>query len=161
MDRIEILMELYKIYDGNHKFFVDTRFKALSLYVPGITLALTAAFIVYTQNPLMQKVIAIIGIVLTLYLYVIELKHWILSNMALKYCDEIYSKICPEQGLHYRFTRTHEDPLPDSKTFLDTILFKLRLTNQHRATAYITMLLIFYWILLIILSSKGLSSYAI
>lgn len=157
MDRIEILMELYKIYDGNHKFFVDTRFKALSLYVPGITLALTAAFF-YAQNPLMQKVIAIIGIALTLYLYVIELKHWILSNMALKHCDEIYSQICPEQGLHYRFTRTHEDPLPASKTPLDSILFKLKLTNQHRATAYITMVLIFYWILLIILSSKGLSS---
>jgi hypothetical protein len=156
MDHTEILVELYKVCDENHRFFVDTRFKALSLYIPGITLAFTGAFI-YAKDPLLQKLIGIMGIILTLFLYVIELKHWILSNMALKCCNELYSKINPEQGLHYRFTRTHLDPLPDSKTFLDSALFKLKLSNQHRATAYITTLLIFYWILLLLFNLRGVS----
>lgn len=150
MDPEERLIELYKICDENHRFFVDTRFKTLSLYIPAVALALTVAFF-NTKYPL-QIIIAIMGIVLTIFLYVIELKHWILSNISLRSCNDLCLAIGYTNSLHESFTTTHSDPLPESKTFLDTLLFERGLSNQHRATAYITTILIFYWALLIISS---------
>ena len=149
MDEDETLMELYKISDENHRFFVDTRFKTLSLYIPVVTLVLTLAFNSSTQQG-PRILIALMGAILTLFLYVIELKHWILSNISLRCCNDLCRKINYKDSLHYNFTRTHLDPLPESKTFLDTFLFKMRLSNQHKITAYITVILISYWILLLI-----------
>jgi len=155
------LLELYKIADENHRFYVDKRFTIISLYFPAITIALTG---VYTLASGYQRAaVCVVGLALSLFLYSLENRNWILSNACAEASRRLGTKL--GDSLHHELRESWRSELPQSRTILDRAIKKIanildpesRATNfaQHRTVCGLTVLLVIYWIGLALYSVSG------
>ncbi len=147
---LETLLELYKVADENHRFYVDKRFTIVSLYFPFATLILSGAYLVVEStgpaDSNYQVLICVLGFLLTLFLYILENRNWILSNICLRNSEDIGTKINEASNLHYKLGHSHTFELPKTATFLDRWVKKI---SQHRAVFCLTIILLLYWVALI------------
>lgn len=149
------LMELYKVADENHRFYVSKRFTIISFYFPLITFVLSGIYAF--AGAIGQILICLLGVVLTLFLYGIERRNWILSNICLKKSKEIgiqiESQINRNDNLHEELDDSYNKPLPVGSTWLDSIrIIKRIATSQHKAVYILTFFLFIYWIILALLA---------
>ncbi len=145
------LLELYKIADANHRFYVDKRFKILSLYFPAVTSILLALYQLAPQSSLGYRIgIAFIGFVLTAFLYELERRNWTLTNICSDICRHLGYQIEGQENLHVWLKASYM-VLPPYSTWLDKLIFKLaKNPTQHRAMCYLSTFLIAFWIGLLV-----------
>lgn len=143
------LIELYKSADENHRFYVAKRLTIITLYFPLMTLILSG---IYALVGLQYQVLpCILGIVLTLFLYSLANRNWILSNICTKMCKDIgRKKINADNNLHLKFAESYRAALPEGSTFLDRLIRRIANT-QHKAVSIFTVFLLVYWLSLAII----------
>ena len=145
----DTLMELYKVAEENHRFYVAKRFTTISLYFPLMTLILSGIYVLAESN--YRILICIAGFVFTLFLYSLENRNWILSNICLQNSKEIGMKINGSNNLHLKLVQSYHGDLPEGSTFLDRLVRRIA-RSQHKAVSRITIFLLLYWISLAIIS---------
>lgn len=144
----DVLLELYKISDENHRFYVNKRFTIITFYFPLMTLVLSGIYVLASQN--YRVFISIFGIVLVLLLYSLENRNWILNNICLNNCIKIASKLMVmkkingNDNLHLKLSQSYKENLPEGSTFLDRFVIKIANT-QHRMVSWMTFFLLLYW----------------
>ena len=136
-------LEMYKIADANHRFYVDKRFKILSLYFPAETFVLTALYSIAIE-PFLKILLSILGIVLTLFLYELESRNWILSNICSDRCVGLGGLLEEEGNLHVLLGNSYKAALPAYSTIMDKIVKKLAPT-QHKTLSHLTLVLLVFW----------------
>jgi len=146
------LLEMYKVADENHRFYVDKRFTIVSLYFPGVTLVLSGVFAL--GDPLFRVPVCILGVALTLFLYALENRNWILSNTCSHNCSWIGKQINGQYNLHVQLEQSYSGPLPIGATILDPLVRRIART-QHKAVSVITIFLLVYWIAIAIIFSAA------
>jgi hypothetical protein len=148
----KLRLEMYKIADENHRFYVDKRFKIISLYYPSATLVLTT--LSYFAGGWYTKIsISIMGVLLTIFLYSLESRNWILTDVCSRRCAYIGKLLEGEDNVHVKLSKSYNADLPEYSTCLDKLLrlmARSKLT-QHRAVSTITLLLVIWWVLLVII----------
>ena len=145
--RIETLVELYKVADENHRFYVDKRFAVLSLYFPLMTLILTGIYAVAAPKgpkPIRLS-ICFLGVALTLFLSMIESRNWHLSNVCLHRAADICADMKVRHNLHSELSKSYDDPLPEWATLFDRLVRVIG-RSQHKAVLRLTIILLLYWI---------------
>jgi len=148
---LNVLVELYKVAEENHRFYVAKRFTIISLYFPLMTLVLSGFYILGGAYLHYRILICICGFVLTLFLYSLENRNWILSNICLHNSKEIGIKINSDDNLHLKLIQSYYSALPEGSTFLDRLLRKIA-RSQHKSVSRLTVFLLLYWISLAIIS---------
>ncbi len=142
------LMELYRVADENHRFYVSRRFTIISLYFPLMTIVLSAFYffaVSYDFARILRILTVILGLVLTLFLYSLENRNWILSRICSDSSKDIGNDINGDNNLHVKLSKSFSDPLPKYSTCLDRLVRRIANT-QHKAVSILTVLLLFYWI---------------
>jgi hypothetical protein len=145
---------MYKIADANHRFYVDKRFKIISLYYPSATLVLTALYYIARvagQIWYMQTLLSTVGLLLTLFLYELESRNWVLSNICSDKCVSLGSLLEGEDNLHVILSNSYKAPLPAYSTPMDKLARKLAPT-QHKAVSHFTLVLLMLWLVLMVIS---------
>lgn len=147
------MIESYKVSDENHRFYVNKRFTIISLYFPSMTLILSGFYFFLDKShnyQLLKIVTCTLGLLLTLFLYNLEKRNWILNNICLDDCSDIGKKIFDYDNLHEKFKNSYKFQLPESSTLLDKLLNKFNIINtQHKTVSVLTILIIIYWIILL------------
>jgi hypothetical protein len=143
-------LEMYKIADANHRFYVDKRFKIISLYYPSTTLVLTALYYIATKW-YMQTLLSLIGVLLTLFLFELESRNWLLSNICSDRCVSLGSLQEGEGNLHAILSSSYKAPLPAYSTAMDKLVRKIAPT-QHKAVSHVTVVLVVLWLVLMVAS---------
>jgi len=147
------LIELYKVADENHRFYVDKRFTIMSLYFPLTTIILSAIYAALSQQAHFRVLIAVLGIFLTFFLYGLETRNWVLSGICLHTCKRLGAKIDGAENLHVKLVGSYHEKLPSHATFLDNLAVRLRTAvSQHWAVSRMTIFLLIYWLTLAIIS---------
>jgi hypothetical protein len=141
-------LEMYRIADANHRFYVDKRFKILSLYFPVETFVLTALYSIAIES-FLKILLSILGIVLTLFLYELESRNWILSNICSDKCVGLGSLLEGEGNLHVVLSNSYNAALPAYSTIMDKIVKKLAPT-QHKTLSHLTLVLLVFWSVLMV-----------
>jgi hypothetical protein len=141
-------LQMYKIADANHRFYVDKRFKILSLYLPAETFVLSALYSIAIE-PFLKILLSILGIVLTLFLYELESRNWILSNICSDRCAALGNHLEGESNLHVVLSNSYKAALPAYSTMMDKIVKKLAPT-QHKTLSHLTLVLLAFWGLLMV-----------
>ena len=142
---LNCLVDMYKVAEENHRFYIANRFIIMSLYFPLMSLILSGIYFLGGLNSRYQIMVSICGIVLTLFLYSIEYRNWILSNICLHNSKEIGKKINGNYNLHLKLVNSHNLTLPEGSTFFDKSTGKI-IKTQHKAVLGLTVFLLFYWI---------------
>ena len=150
-NELNVLVELYKVAEENHRFYVDKRFTIISLYFPLITLVLSGIYVLSEAYSPYRIIICIGGFVLTLFLYSLENRNWILSNICAHKSKEIGIKIDGKDNLYLKLAQSYHSTLPEGSTFLDRLIRKIA-RSQHKAVSRLTTFLLLYWISLAIIS---------
>ncbi len=148
---LDVLVELYKVAEENHRFYVAKRFTIISLYFPLMPLILSGIYVLGGVHSHYRILICIIGFVLTLFLYSIESRNWILSNICLENSKEIGININGNDNLHLKLIQSYYSVLPKGSTFLDRLVRKIA-RSQHKAVSRLTVFLLLYWTSLAIIS---------
>ena len=148
---LNCLVDMYKVAEENHRFYVANRFIIMSLYFPLMTLILSGIYFLGGLNLLYQILVLICGFVLTLFLYSIEYRNWILSNICLHNSKEIGTKINGNDNLHLKLVNSHNLTLPEGSTLFDRLTGKI-IKSQHKAVLGLTVILSLYWISLATIS---------
>ena len=155
-NELNVLVELYKVADENHRFYVANRFTIISLYFPLVTLVLSGIYVLAgssdSAGPYFRTFICILGFVLTFFLYSLESRNWILSNICAHKSKEIGIKIDGDDNLHLKLTQSYRTALPEGSTFIDKLVRKIART-QHKAVFGLTIILSLFWIGLAISST--------
>lgn len=118
-----IFLNLYELSGENYRFYIDIRLGVLSLYILGITLAPTVAFFDF-QYPF-RSLTAIIG-------------YLILYSISLCCCNDLCLIISNNANLLNKFILAYLVQLPETKSILDILFLKSKLTNQQRVGRYFT-----------------------
>jgi hypothetical protein len=144
-------LDLYKIADENHRFYVDKRFTVISFYFPAITLIASGLF-AFSPKPF-RPVAAVAGIVVTLFLYLLEYRNWILSNTCLHNAKGMGEGLNGEQNLHVQLTKSYSTDLPEGSTCLDRLCKRCAdrrkwWISQHATVSALTCFLVAYWTVL-------------
>lgn len=143
----KVKIELYKIAEENHRFYVDKRFTIISLYFPLVTIILTGFYTTHLDSNLFLFICGL-GFFLTLFLYFIENRNWILSNI----CLEMSNKICSEinsHNLHERLLDSDKHVFPEKPMLMDKLARKIG-RSQHKSVRLLTYFLLLYWIALLV-----------
>ena len=148
--RILFRLQMYKIADANHRFYVDKRFKIISLYYPSATFVLTALYYI-AREWYLQTLLSIVGLGLTLFLFELESRNWILSNICSKRCVSLGSLLEGNDNLHVILSDSYKAPLPAYSTTMDKLAKKLAPT-QHKAVSHLTIVLVMFWLVLMVVS---------
>jgi len=146
-DRLERdkLLELYKVADENHRFYVEKRFRIISLYIPAVTLTLSGVYYLAKVAWCYGLLVSLSGFVLSLFLYALECRNWILSNVCSDRLVEIGRQIDGDSNLHVKMANSYKCYWPKAPpTHLDRAVRWLANT-QHRAVSGLTWLLLLYW----------------
>lgn len=144
---ISVLIELYKVAEENHRFYISKRFMIISLYFPFISLILTSIYFFIRSD--LRFLISILGIILTWFLYSLENRNWILSNICLEMSKKLGANISSEYNLHLKLINSFKNPLPISRTFIDGVIRKIS-NSQHKTILVLTIFLIIYWLALLV-----------
>jgi hypothetical protein len=136
-------LEMYKIADANHRFYVDKRFQILALYFPAETTVLAGLYSI-AREPFLRIILSILGIVLTLFLYELESRNWILSRACSDRCVDLGRLLEGEENLHAILSNSYKAALPAYSTVMDKIAKKLAPT-QHRSVSHLTVILLIFW----------------
>lgn len=145
---IRVLIDLYKTSDSNHKFFVGKRFTILTLYLPLLSGALLIPYLAIDDFAV-RLLVGILGIAATAFLYVIEYRNWLMSNVCLDDCVRLEREISNKALLFQKLRSAKGTDLPVTKTHLDSFLSRF-VISQHNATAAATYFLLGFWLLLTI-----------
>jgi len=154
------VLDLYKISDENHRFYVDKRFTIISLYIPAITATMTGVFLLVSRY---QRVaVCAVALVLSIFLYFLENRNWVLSNVCAKSSRRL--GLVLGDSLHHEIGESWHSELPESQTWLDRRIegiasfLDTRATNlsQHGTVFGLTVFLIIYWIGLALCSIFGI-----
>lgn len=149
MDEEEKLLELYKISEENHRFYVEKRFMIISFYFPAVTILSSG---IYALTTSFNKVlVCVFAFALTVFLYSLENRNWILSNICLESSYLIGQKLDGDSNLHLRLSKSYYSKLPKGATLLDKVIRKVG-KSQHKAVSRLTTFLLLYWISLALLS---------
>ncbi len=144
-EKADRLLETYKIADENHRFYVENRFRIISLYIPVVTVVLSGIYYFAKVAWYYRALVSLVGFVLTVFLYSLECRNWILSNICSERCQEIGRRIDGNENLHVELAESFKDHWPKpGPTFLDRSVRWLANT-QHRTVSRVTCLLLLYW----------------
>jgi hypothetical protein len=142
-EKEKLRLEMYKIADANHRFYVESRFKIISFYLPAETSILAALYIV-TPDRYLKIGASAIGFLLTFFLYGLESRNWILSNICSDRCVSLGGSFEGKDNLHVKLSKSYKDPLREYSTIMDKIIKELAPT-QHELTSGLTIVLLVLW----------------
>ncbi len=148
---LEVLIEAYKVADANHRFYVGKRFTIISFYLPIVTAAFSAGYFLLSSYERLW--VAVLAFVVTLLLYALESRNWILSNVCLNRARSIASEMAGrsdeavgrELALHDDLADSYKSPLGAGATWLDAVVRRVA-DSQHKAICWFSVLLMACWL---------------
>ena len=143
-------LQMYKIADANHRFYVDKRFKIISLYYPSTTLVLTALYYIARDVWYLQTLFSLVGVLLTLFLYALESRNWILTNACSRSCVRLGCLLEGHNGSHI-MSSFLQSPFACIFNSYRQLVRKIAPT-QHKAVEQITGVLVAFWLVLMFIS---------
>jgi len=138
------LLAWYKIVEENHRFYVDKRFTVISVYFPAMTL-LTSILYALSDSHLRLGA-CVLGVLVTVLLYAIERRNWILSNACLNAAETLVDGRQLKGDVLCELRKADFCRRRKGKTFLDPLFPKWM--TQHRIMCLLTVVLVLSWVCL-------------